>query len=209
MLKPLTLTLSLALALGFCSAAMAGGFDGGCATCGLASPQGGPIASPQGYVPTAGCDDGCAPAKKCNLFGHLGGKLDGLHCKLKGLLHPPVTYEWVLKKKRLWGHKGGCGDSGCDQGCGPVETVYPTSQVVPSGQGHVAPAAQAFPAPQGYAAPQAAPVYGAGQHTYLSKPAATVASVPAEITPSLTGEEVPPAPEVKTGGLLLPTPAGE
>jgi len=195
MLKPLTLTLSLAMALGFCSVSMAGAFDGGCATCGLASPQGGPIASPQGYYPTAGCDEGCAPKKKCNLFGHLGGKLDGLHCKVKGLLHPPVTYEWVLKKKRLWGHKGGC-----DEGCAPVaETVYPTSQVVPSGQGYAAPSPQGYSAPA--AAPQAAPVYGAGQHTFTSKPAPAVAS--------LMGEEAPPAPEVRTGGLLLPTPAGE
>ncbi|MDG3006010.1 hypothetical protein [Paludisphaera mucosa] len=214
MLKTLTLSLSLAVALGFCSVSMAGVFDGGCATCGLASPQGGPVASAQGsYLPTAGCDDGCATKKKCDLFGHLGGKLDGLHCKLKGLLHPPVTYEWVLKKKRLWGHKGGCG-GGCGEGCGPVaETVYPTSQVAPSGQGYAAPA----PSGQGYApaatgqgyAPAPAPIYGVGQHAYNSKPAATVASVPAEITPSLTGEEAPPAPEVKTGGLLLPTPAGE
>ena len=200
MLKPLTLTLSFALALGFCSVSMAGAFDAGCATCGLASPQGGPIASPQGYVPTVGCGDACggdACGKKCNLFGKMGGKLDGLHCKLKGLLHPPVTYEWVLKKKRLWGHKNGCND-----GCTPaVETVYPTSQVAPSSQGYA-------PAPTGQSyAP--APIYGAGQHTFNSKPTATVASVPAEITPSLTGEEAPPAPEVRTGGLLLPSPAGE
>ena len=44
MLKPLTLSLSLAVALGFCSVSMAGIHDG-CSTCGLASPQGGPIAS--------------------------------------------------------------------------------------------------------------------------------------------------------------------
>ena len=201
MLKPLTLSLSFAFALGFCSVSMAGAFDGGCTTCGLASPQGGPIASPQGYVPTVGCDDGCAPRKKCDLFGHLGGKLDGLHCKLKGILHPPVTYEWVLKKKRLWGHKGGC-----DDGCGaPVtESVFPTSQIAPSSQGYApAPSGQGYaPAPtsQGYA-PAPAPVYGAGQHSYIGKPAAAVAS--------LTGEEAPPAPEVRTGGLLLPTQAGE
>jgi hypothetical protein len=209
MLKPLTLSLSLALALGFSSMAMAHGFDAGCTTCGLASPQGGPIASPQGYAPTVASCDECAPAKKCNLFGHLGGKLDKAHCKIKGLLHPPVTYEWVLKKKRMWGHKndcGGCDQGGCDQGCGPVGPVYPTSQVVPSGQVSPAPQAYAAPqaapkaAPQAYGAPQAAPVYGAGQHTFMSRPASTVA---------LTGEEAPPAPEIKTGGLLLPTTDSE
>ncbi|WP_165246311.1 hypothetical protein [Paludisphaera soli] len=206
MSKPLTFSLSLVMALAFSGLSKAGAFDAGCTTCGLASPQG-VIASPQGYLPTAGCDDGCAPKKKCNLFGHLGGKLDGLHCKLKSALHPPVTYEWVLKKKRLWGHKGGCGE-GCGEGCAPA-AVYPTSQVAPSGQGYAAPSGQGYaPAPtgQGYAP---APIYGAGQHTYNSKPTATVASVPAELTPSLTGEEAPPAPEVRTGGLLLPTPAGE
>ena len=64
----------------------------------------------------------------------------------------------------------------------------------------------------GYAAPQAAPapIYGAGQHTYrAAKPAPTIASVPAEMTPAIAGEEAPPAPEVsETSGLLLPTPSG-
>src|SRR5947199_176323 len=62
----------------------------------------------------------------------------------------------------------------------------------------------------GYGAPQAAPIYGAGQHTYrTAKPAPTIASVPAEMTPAIAGEEAPPAPEVReTSGLLLPTPSG-
>src|SRR5208337_850222 len=79
-----------------------------------------------------------------------------------------------------------------------------TGQVAPSGQGYAAPSGQ------GYAAPQAAPVYGAGQHTYqAAKPAATIASVPAEMTPAIAGDEAPPAPEVKeTSGLLLPAPSG-
>ena len=58
MLKPLTLSLSLAVALGFCSVSMAGIHDG-CSTCGLASPQGGPIASAQGPIATT-CETGCA-----------------------------------------------------------------------------------------------------------------------------------------------------
>jgi hypothetical protein len=208
MLKPLTLSLSLAVALGFCSVSMAGGHDG-CTNCGLASPQGGPIASAQGPIAT-----GCDAVSECggkhrlhDLFSGMGGHLSGLHCKLKGLLHPPVTYEWVLKKKRLWGHKG-CGGDGCDTcgGAAPA-AVYPTSQVAPSGQGgYAAPSGQG-----GMAAPQAAPVYGAGQAFKATRPAATIASVPAEMTPAIAGEEVPPAPEVKqttSSGLLLPTPAG-
>jgi hypothetical protein len=191
MLKPLTLSLSLAVALGLSSVSMAGTHDG-CSTCGLASPQGGPIASAQ--APCTGGGGGCGSGfhlPKLNLCSHLSG----LHCKLKSALHPPVTYEWVLKKKRLWGHGGGCGGAagGCDT-CGSA--VYPTGQVAPSGQG-------------GYAAPQAAPVFGAGQHAYgVVKPAPTIASVPAEMTPAVAGEEAPPAPEVNQSGLLLPTPSG-
>ena len=210
MLKPLTLSLSLAVALGFCSVSMAGGHgNDGCSTCGLASPQGGPIASAQGPIAT-GCDvgDTCG-RKKCSLFSGLGGHLDGLHCKLKSLCNPPVTYEWVLKKKRLWGHHGGgCGDGCGDGGCGAAP-VYATGQVAPSGQGgYAAPSGQYG---GGYAAPQAAPapIYGVGQHAYrAAKPAPTIASVPAEMTPAVAGEEAPPAPEVRSSGLLLPTPSG-
>ena len=133
----------------------------------------------------------------------LGSHFSSLRCKLKAACHPPVCYEWVLKKKRLWGHHGGCGGGGCET-CAAAP-VYPTGQVAPSGQGYAAPSGQG-----GYAAPQAAPVYGAGQHTYqAAKPAATIASVPAEMTPAIAGDEAPPAPEVKeTSGLLLPAPSG-
>src|SRR5208283_4262690 len=152
MLKPLTLSLSLAVALGFCSVSMAGIGDG-CSTCGLASPQGGPIPSAQGPIATT-CETGCAP--KCSLGSHFSG----LHERLKCALHPPVCYEWVLKKKRLWGHHGG----GCEtcETCGFAAPVYATGQVAPSGQGYAAPSGQGYAAPsgQGYAAPQAAPVYG-------------------------------------------------
>src|SRR5271166_2792844 len=137
MLKPLMLSLSLAVALGFCSVSMAGIHDG-CSTCGLASPQGGPIASAQG--PIASCDTGCGP--KHSLFSGLGDHFSGLHCKLKSALHPPVTYEWVLKKKHLWGHKSGCGGGGCDT-CGGAAPVYATGQIAPSGQGgYVSPTGQ-------------------------------------------------------------------
>ena len=53
MLKHLTLSLSLAVALGMCSVSKAGGLDSNCTTCGLASPQGGPYASGQGGVVAA------------------------------------------------------------------------------------------------------------------------------------------------------------
>jgi len=208
MLKSLTLSLSLAVALGFCSVSMAG--HDGCSGCGLASPQAGPAPSAQGPVVT-GCTTSCAPKKSC--FSGLHGQFSGLQCKLKSLCNPPVTYEWVLKKKVLWGHHGGGCGGGYAEPCG---AVYPTSQVVPSGQGVPAPSGQGvIPAPTGqggYAAPQVAPIYGAGQHAYkAAKPTATIAPVPADMSPAIAGEEAPPAPEVKetsTSGLLLPTPSG-
>ena len=185
MLKSLTLSLSFGFALFLSSATQAGVLGHGgsdCATCGLASPQGGPIASAQGPIATS-CDAPACAKPKCSLFSGLGHKFDGLGCKLKGLMPThTVSYEWVLKKKHVWGHKNSCGSTGCDT-CAGAPAVYPTSQVAPSGQ---------------YAAPQAAPqVYGAGQAFRASKPATTIASVPAELTTSIpTGEEAPPAPEV-------------
>jgi hypothetical protein len=197
MLKFLTFSLSFGFALYLSSASQAGVLGHGgsdCATCGLASPQGGPIASAQGPVYSA-CNAAPACKPKCSLFSGLGHKFNGMGCKLKGLMPThTVTYEWVLKKKHVWGHKnncGGnaCGNSGCDSCAG---AVYPTSQVAPSGQ---------YAAPQAtgqYAAPQAASqVYGAGQAFRVANPTTTLAAVPAELTPGIpTGEEAPPAPEV-------------
>jgi hypothetical protein len=185
MLKSLTLSFSLAVALGMCSVSMAGIFDH-CTTCGLASPQGTVAPSAQGVVATS-CDT-CAPKHK--LFSGMGGCLSGLKSKLHSMA-PTTSYEWVLKKKHTWGHKA----AGCSTCASPV---YPTGQVSPAPQS-VAPAAQT--------------AYGASQHAFAPyKPAATIASVPSEMTPATPGgEEVPPAPEVKetsARGLLLPTPAG-
>ncbi len=194
MLKPLTLSVSLAVALGFCSVSMAGPGDG-CSGCALPSAQAAPVPSAQG--PIATCAPSCAP-RKCYFEG-LKCQLSGLQCRLKELCNPPVTYEWVLKKKICWGHRAPCAPCG-------AAPVYPTGQVVPSGQG-------AAPSGQGILpAPVPAPIYGAGQHAYkAAKPTATVASVPSDMTPAIAGEEAPPAPEVKetsASGLLLPTPSG-
>jgi len=197
MLKPLTLSLSLAVALGLCSVSKAGLHDSGCTTCGLASPQG-VVASPQGSY-AGGCGDtACKPKHQ---FG----------AGLKNLFHHEVSYEWVLKKKHNWHLGGGCGT------CSAAAPVYATGQnVAPSGQ-YAAPSGQ-YAAPQGgYAAPQggyAAPqVYGAGQKSAFlpARSTTSIASAPAEMTPAIAGgEEVPPAPEVKgtTGGLLLPSGSG-
>lgn len=145
MLKPLTLSLGLALALGAASVSKAGGHGGGCETCGLASPQ----SSPQSVVASPQCDT-CAPAKKKHCF-----KMPKLN-----LPKHTVTYEWVLKKKHVWNKGcGGCGAPSCGE-CAAAPAVYPTSQVAPSGQ------AAPYAAPQ-YTAPAVSP---AGQTTYY-KPA--------------------------------------
>jgi hypothetical protein len=190
MLKPLTLSLSLAVALGLCSVSKAGLHDNNCTTCGLASPQG---VTPSAQGSYASCGAPAACGGKHHLFGGLN---------LKGLFNHQVTYEWVLKKKHTWfNHGGGCGT------CGTAAPVYATGQgAAPSGQ---------YSAPSGqYAAPT---VYGAGQHTFIpARSTTSIASAPAEMTPApVGGEEVPPAPEVKgtattgtSGGLLLPTPSG-
>src|SRR5579864_3442982 len=113
MLKPLTLSVSLAVALGACGVSMAGNLGDGCVLCGLASPQCARPSpqcakpSPQCAKPSAQC---ATPSPQCNLCAKTKSCLSGL----KSLCTPkPKTYcyEWVLKKRRcggLFGHGGGC-----------------------------------------------------------------------------------------------------
>jgi hypothetical protein len=194
MLKPLTFSLSLALALGLCSVSMAGGQDDNCTTCGLASPQGGPYATGQGGV--AGCEPNpcCPPKKHCFKICLPKCHLPKIHCPK--IVHT-CKYEWVLKKKHCFSIQH------CDKndGCG-------AGGVYASGQGGVAPSGQVSAAPSGQYG-----VYGAGQHAFQgAKPATSIAAAPAEMTPAIVGgEEAPPAPEVspnRGSGLLLPSPAG-
>ena len=183
MLKPLTLSLSLAVALGLCSVSKAGLKDSNCATCGLASPQG-VVASPQGsYV---GCGDPCGAPK--HQWG-LGLK------KLCGMFHHSVSYEWVLKKKHhfSFGHGGGCST------CGSAP-VYPTSQ-------HIAPSGQ-YAAPQVYGAGQHTFLPARTTTSIASVPAEmTPAALGGEEVPP-----PPEARGTSTigsqNGLLLPTPSG-
>jgi hypothetical protein len=147
------------------------------------------LASPQGGPYASGqgaaaCESQCAPKKKhCFHFS-----LPKIHCPK--LVHT-CSYEWVLKKKHNFSF------SHANKGC---DNVYAT------GQAGVAPSAQGAAA--------SGQVYGAGQHAFTgARPATSIASAPAEMTPAIVpGEEAPPAPEVggttNRGGLLLPTPAG-
>jgi hypothetical protein len=186
MLKSLTLSLSLAVALGMCSVSMAGGLDQNCTTCGLASPQGGPYASAQN------CDTGCAP-KKCHFNFHM----PKIHCNLPKLCHT-TSYEWVLKKKHCFSLQHNKGGNACAAGA----PVYATGQggAAPSGQGASG---------QAYGAGQHAYLPAKPATSLAAVPAEMTPAIAG-------GEEAPPAPEVRetsaigspNGGLLLPTPSG-
>ena len=175
MLKPLTLSLSLAVALGATSVSMAGHtYASSQAPCAAPSGQ---CAMPSSQCGTT-CAPTCAPKKKCNLFSGMGNMCSGL----KKLCTPKpkcYTYTWVLKKKRVWGCHGGgnsCGQPACET-CG----VYPSGQAAPSGQSYVAPTGQTA---------YSAPVYGGSMAGGLiPTPAPAIATAP-------TGDEAPPAPEI-------------
>ena len=108
MFKPLTLSLSLAVALGACSVSMAGHF----ASSQCASPQGGACASPQ---------SSCLPSSQCSL----PTKHWNFH-----LPKPCFTYEWVLRKKMVWS----CGNAGCNTCVMPSSQCAPSGQHLGSAQ---------------------------------------------------------------------------
>ena len=188
MLKPLSLSISLAVALGACSLTFAGGHGKS-----MPSAQAAAVAPSSQSIPSAqsigdGCGEACAPAKK--------------HCNLLSKLSLPkcnYTYEYVLRKKKVWswGHKpAGCGTAACDS-CG---TTMPSGQSFGSGQnlGSV----QSYGAsqiPASYSAPQ-------GVMAPVEAPAAEPAAVPA--APAIPpAPAVPTPPTASTGGLNL-LPAG-
>ena len=219
MLKPLTLSLSLVVALGASSVSMAGLFDNHHSG-GMASPQS-MIASPQEIMPSAQCDTGGGCGDVCET----GGKK---HCKLLSFMRRPknYSYTWVLKKKRIHGHKGadcgGGGGGGCNS-CDTGSAVYPSgqysspqaygsgqsygsSQAYGSGQVHGAPqpytSGQAYSGSSGQAyGGTSGQAYGAGQAQGVPQPTSTMSSPagssPAgQMTPAPAGDEAPPAPEV-------------
>ncbi len=227
MLKPVTMSVSLALALGVGGLAFAGGHGGA-----WPAPQS--IASEQCVTPTEQCapspqcEAPCAPKKSC--FEGLGHKMNGLKCGIgdlcggighgfgdlcKSLKPKPkcYTYTWVLKKKRVWGHHGG-GETDCND-CGE-------SYVTASEQGYASPqsygspqaeyAAPAYGTGQAYAAPT---VYGAGQAYGVPASGQMTAPAAAPAMPAAPeGDMAPPAPEVpgpsaaRTNSLLFLAPAG-
>src|SRR3954447_20394700 len=131
MSKSLTLSMSLAMALGFSGVSFAGHHGtAGCDTCGLDSPQG-VVASPQASAQSYETCDTCTTKKKHGF-------------KMPSCFKPKpkmYTYEWVLKKKRVHGHAA----ESCDT-CGTA--VTPSAQYA-SPQG-------TYAAPQAYGSHQTA-----------------------------------------------------
>ena len=146
MLKTLTFSVSLAVALGACSLGMAGNHS--------------ILPSGQCEYPSAQA----APSSQCDSCGDVCGPVKRKHklCDLFKHRQKCYTYEWVLKKKRCWnlfGHGGGgCGQSTCDT-CGVTPSAqYPSAQgemgspqAAPAGQ--LAPAGQSVPASGGTVPP--------------------------------------------------------
>lgn len=217
MLKPLTFSLSLAVALGTCSLGLAGHF-GGYASGQYPTAQG-QMPSAQAVYPSAQdyCDTGyevpCEPTKRHRL------------CDLFKKREKCYTYEWVLKKKRcggLFGHKrgGDCGPVVEDcVGCEVIPSAqYPSAQYpsaqVPSGQA-VYSAPQSYAAPQGqtFGAPQYS-TYGAGDFAPANGDAAPAApngeSVPAapEAAPPDSASPAGEEPQANNSSLLFLAPAG-
>ncbi len=202
MLKPLSLSVGLAVALGACSLSLAGGHHGT-----YASEQSAPSA--QSVVPSAqsigeGCGEVCGPVKKkCDFFS-----------KFKPKPHQ-YTYEWVLKKKKvhqpLFGHKNkGCGTGTC--GASACETcgVAPSAQSYGSGQSYgtgqnlgTTQIPATYSVPQGgYSVPQGGPAAPTTEAPATEAPVApTIPAAP----PAPTLPATPPT--ASTGGLQL-LPAG-
>ena len=188
MSKSLTLSVSLALALGFSGVSFAGHGDAGCSTCGLASAQG-VVASPQGAV--EGCST-CAPAKKHHSF-----KLSMPAClKPKPKMY---TYEWVLKKKKVHGHAA---ESSCES-CGTAAPVTASAQYG-SPQGTYAAPQATYGAPQAYGASQTASLLPTSE----IKAAPAGDSVPAAPAAPAPAAPAPPAPTGAQSSLLYLAPAG-
>ena len=196
MLKPLSLSVSLAVALGAASMSLAAGHHKTYASEQVAPSSQSVIPSAQSIGEGCGVAETCGPvAKKCAFFD-----------KFKMPKHE-YTYEWVLKKKKvhkpLFGHKGGdCGAPACDS-CGtyPTAQSYGSPQVMGSGQylgsGQAMGTTQI---PASYSMPQTGSMMPASGTDAPPAPAVEPPTAPAPPAP-------PAPPTASTGGLQL-LPAG-
>jgi hypothetical protein len=191
MFKPLTLSLSLAVALGACSVSMAGLF----ASSQCPSPQGGACASGQSCLPSAQC----LPKKHWNF-----------HCP-----KPCFTYQWVLRRKLCWS----CGNPSCTTCVAPSSQCGPSSQILGSGQaypttygyGGIYGAGQMTTATPGAAAPMTPATTGdeAPPAPEVAPAAPTAPAPPAPEAPAAPAAPAPPAPAPgATSSLLFSTPTG-
>ena len=200
MLKPLSLSVSLAVALGACGLSFAGGHGKSLPTAQCETPSAQSVV-PSGQHIADGCGDACGPVKKkCDLFAKFCWKPKPA-C---------YTYEWVLKKKKvhnwsLFGHKNnGCGEESCDS-CG----VTPSGQNWGSGQGLGS--GQSWgttQVPASYSAPQggmSGPGNMPGPGGADVEPPKEKLDTPGDKAPEV--KDVEKKPTASTGGLQL-LPAG-
>jgi hypothetical protein len=194
MLKPLFMSLGLAVALAAGTVVKAGGHGGAMPSAQIAPTAQCVAASPQGYA-------------ECLPTGGHGSCFSGLKhkfhmpkiCLPKICLPkiPPKTYcyEWVLKKKCTGGglkglFHGNHGGDACGDG-GWAAPVYATAQAA------AAPSSQAWGSGQGAATYGSGQVYGAGQATTIGS--GQLAPAPAgvmEPAPVEEGDAAPEAPVV-------------
>lgn len=196
MLKPLTFSVSLAVALGTCSLGMAGHGkslpSGQCeapsAQCAAPSPQ--------------GCYDPCGPVEKKHCFSL--PKFSLPKCDLFAHKNKCVEYEWVLRKKKshpfkglFAGHGGNaCGGDACG-GCG--EGVYASGQCASPQSGVWATGQGVYGSGQVGGSGQIAP---AGQVVPPAAPAGDAAGPAPDAPPA------PAGPTASNGSLLFLAPAG-
>lgn len=195
MFKPLTMSLSFAIALGASTMVLAGGHGKS-----MPTPQG-PYPAEQ-VVPSEQCAPACGPVakKKCFTMPHFSMP------KIK--FNHNYTYEWVLKKKHCGPlftvSKGGHCNKGpaCDS-CDSGPAVYPTSQYAsPQAYG----TGQTYGAAQTYGSGQA---YGTGQ-LYNGGPVGGEMAPPPPAGEEAPAGEIPPPPPGAPGAsmLFLPSPTG-
>ncbi len=202
MLKPLTLSLSFALALGASSVSMAGLFDhggggGGCSTCGLASPQG-VMPTAQAPIASAQCETGLRPRQEALPEWPLQRvpQAEVLHLRVGPEEEEgPGPRRRRLRRRRLRDLLGGL-----SVGAGPISSP----QAYGSGQsygGMYGGSGQAYGSGQ-YGSGQ----YGSGQYGATSGTAPAPAPAPAP-----AGDEAPPAPNAPSAPSApaeAPGPAG-
>ena len=163
MLKPLTFSLSLAVALGLCSVSMAGGYDANCTTCGLGVAPGRSVSPLARVVVRGAANRLCAPRSTASASTCRRSTCRRFSCPK--IVHT-CSYEWVLKKKHCFSiqHQPKAMTVAAARSMRLARVAFlRRARVVLLLRGQ-------------YAAPQ---VYGAGQHAFQpARPATSIAVCP-------------------------------